>query len=211
MDISQFINDVAAGNAAQAQEGLNDILSTRAFEAIDARKKELAQTIFGGTPEEIEVQDTADTPMEDELLTQEEFDALSEEDQELYLEQLEELDEATSYALIHSSSGREVDRGSKDDMVKKRTDGHHVAAVQKPSGASTLSRLARKFIPGQGQKQAGERAKSQGYSAGLDRATLKHHPDDKRLATTMKSSEKAEKRYARISRGEPAFKPSVND
>lgn len=65
MDITQFINDVAAGNAAQAKDTLNDILSNRAFENIDARKKELAQTIFGGKPEEIEVQDTADTPMEE--------------------------------------------------------------------------------------------------------------------------------------------------
>ncbi len=93
MDISQFINDVAAGNAAQAKETLNDILSNRAFENIDSRKKELAQSIFGGKPEDIEVQDTADTPMEDELLSQEEFDVLSKEDQELYLESLEQLDE----------------------------------------------------------------------------------------------------------------------
>ena len=123
MDISQFINDVAAGNAAQAQEGLNDILSTRAFEAIDARKKELAQTIFGGTPEEIEVQDTADTPMEDELLTQEEFDALSEEDQELYLEQLEELDEVSQKTAIKAfvtRAGRESDDDSKSTKTMDR-------------------------------------------------------------------------------------------
>jgi hypothetical protein len=210
MDSKKFIDLVTSGQALEAKEILNDILSSRAFESLDAKKVEIAQSLYNNG-EEIEVQDTADTPMEDELLTQEEFDALSEEDQELYLEHLEQLDEAPSYALIHSSSGREVDRGSKDDMVKKRTDGHHVAAVQKPSGASTLSRLARKFIPGQGQKQAGERAKNQGYSAGLDRAALKYHPDDKKIATNMKSSEKAQKRYERISRGEPAFKPSAND
>ena len=210
MDAKTFIDKVASGNANEAKDLINDLLSSRAFESLEVKKIEIAQSLYNNG-EEIEVQDTADTPMEDELLTQEEFDALSEEDQELYLEQLEQLDEATDYALIHSSTGREVDRGSKDDMVKKRTDGHHVAAVQKPPGASTLSRLARKFIPGQGKKQAGERARSQEYSAGLDRATLKHHPDDKRLATTMKSSEKAAKRYDRISRGEAPFKPSVND
>lgn len=164
------------------------------------------------------------------MLTQEEFDSLSEGDQEEYLyslEQLDEvystmsrlkyklipvLDEATDYALVHSSSGREVDRGSKDDMVKKarakEQGSHHVAAVQKPTTASKLSRLARKIIPGQGQKQAGERAKSQEYSAGLDRAALKYHPDDKKLQTTMKSSEKAQKRYERISQGKSPFKSS---
>ena len=107
----------------------------------------------------------------EELLTQEEFDSLSKEDQEIYLQQLEELDEVYS----------------------------------------TMSKLKRKFIPGQGKKQAAERAKDQGYSAALDREALKHHPDDKKLATTMKSSEKAQQRYKRISRGEAPFKSSSNN
>ena len=94
MDISKFIQSAVAGDALQAREAINDILSSRAFEAIDGRKKELSQTIFGGKPEEVEVQDTADTEIEeDEHLTQEEFESLSEEDQELYLEALEQLDE----------------------------------------------------------------------------------------------------------------------
>lgn len=94
MDISKFIQSAVAGDALQAREAINDILSSRAFEAIDGRKKELSQTIFGGEPKEVEVQDTADSEIEeDELLTQEEFIALSEEDQELYLEALEQLDE----------------------------------------------------------------------------------------------------------------------
>lgn len=63
MDISNFIQSAVAGDALQAKEALNDILSSRAFEAIDGRKKELSQTIFGGKPEEVEVemQDTPDT------------------------------------------------------------------------------------------------------------------------------------------------------
>ena len=69
--------------------------------------------------EEVEVQDTADTPIEDKFLTQEEFDTLSEEDQEMYLESLEQLDELSSYTKV--------------------------------------GKLVRKFILGQGQKQAGER------------------------------------------------------
>jgi hypothetical protein len=79
------------------------------------------------------------------------------------------------------------------------------------SSYTKIGKLVRKFIPGQGVKQAGERAKDQKYSAGLDRAALQYHPDDKKLATTMKSSEKAQKRYDRISRGESPFKPSPND
>ena len=63
MDIKSFIDNVAAGNAAEAKEGLNDLLSARAFEAIDGRKTELAQNLFGTKeePTEVEVQGTEET------------------------------------------------------------------------------------------------------------------------------------------------------
>jgi hypothetical protein len=93
MDIKDFLNHTAAGNAVKAQEILNDILSNKAFESLDQKKSQIAKTLYA-TEDEVEVQDTADTAVEDEeLLTQEEFDSLSEEDQELYLESLEQLDE----------------------------------------------------------------------------------------------------------------------
>ena len=65
MDTQTFIDRVAAGNAVEAQQVLNDLLSAKAFEALDAKKVELAQTIFNGEAE-VEVQDTADTPIEQE-------------------------------------------------------------------------------------------------------------------------------------------------
>lgn len=67
MDISQFIDNVVAGNAAAAKENLNDILSARAFEAIDGQKKELAKSLFGGNSEEseTEVQNTEDEVTEE--------------------------------------------------------------------------------------------------------------------------------------------------
>ena len=93
MDTQKFIQQVASGEALQAKETLNDILSARAFEALDIKKQEIAQTLYNNG-ENIEVQDTADSEVEDEeLLTQEEFESLSGEDQELYLEALEQLDE----------------------------------------------------------------------------------------------------------------------
>ena len=61
MDIKSFIDNVAAGNAAEAKEGLNDLLSARAFEAIDGRKNELAQNLFGSKEEQVEVQGTEET------------------------------------------------------------------------------------------------------------------------------------------------------
>lgn len=68
MDTQTFIDKVATGDAVGAQAILNDLLSSRAFEALDAKKVELAQTIFNGQSEEetVEVQDTADTPVEQE-------------------------------------------------------------------------------------------------------------------------------------------------
>ena len=71
MDTQTFIDKVATGDAVGAQGVLNDLLSAKAFEALDAKKIELAQTIFNGQPEEsneveVEVQDTADTPVEQE-------------------------------------------------------------------------------------------------------------------------------------------------
>ena len=61
MDVKSFIDTVAAGNVAQAKEGLNDLLSARAFEAIDAKKVELAQNLFGTNEEETETQGTEET------------------------------------------------------------------------------------------------------------------------------------------------------
>lgn len=62
MEVSNFINSVASGNAIEAKEVLNDLLSARAFESLDARKQELAQSIFTG--KEPEVQDTEETATE---------------------------------------------------------------------------------------------------------------------------------------------------
>ena len=69
MDISQFIDNVVAGNAAAAKENLNDILSAKAFEAIDDQKKGLASQLFGGNTEQVEdeteIQNTKDEVTEE--------------------------------------------------------------------------------------------------------------------------------------------------
>jgi hypothetical protein len=43
-----FIDQLATGQSAEAKETLADLLSARAFEALDARKQELGATLFGG-------------------------------------------------------------------------------------------------------------------------------------------------------------------
>lgn len=66
MTAETFINQLASGQASDAKETLADLLSARAFEALDARKQELATALFNGQEDTIEVQDTADTPIEQE-------------------------------------------------------------------------------------------------------------------------------------------------
>jgi hypothetical protein len=67
MDTQNFINQVATGNAVGAKELLNDLLASKAFEALDIKKIELAQSLYSGEENlDVEVQDTADTPVEEE-------------------------------------------------------------------------------------------------------------------------------------------------
>jgi hypothetical protein len=63
MDTQTFINQVAAGDASGAKDLLNDLLAAKAFEALDAKKIEMAQSLFTGKEEssEPEVQDTEET------------------------------------------------------------------------------------------------------------------------------------------------------
>ena len=61
MDVSKFIDSVATGNAVEAKDVLNDLLSARAFESLDARKTEIAQSLFTGKEESVDVQDTEET------------------------------------------------------------------------------------------------------------------------------------------------------
>jgi hypothetical protein len=44
----QFIDQIAAGEASAAKDTFETMLSTKAFEALDAYKKEIASGIFGG-------------------------------------------------------------------------------------------------------------------------------------------------------------------
>lgn len=87
METTQFIDQLAAGEVAQAKETLTDILSAKAFEALENRKIEIAKSAFGGIEQnqdeeqvdievldaneingvqmgDIEVQDTEDSPVE---------------------------------------------------------------------------------------------------------------------------------------------------
>jgi hypothetical protein len=52
MDTIDFINNVSVGNASEAKDILTDMLSTRAFDALNARKIDIAQTLFNDKEEQ---------------------------------------------------------------------------------------------------------------------------------------------------------------
>ena len=52
--MTSFINQIATGDAFGAKQTMSDMLSAKAFEALDARKQEIASTLFGGQEEETE-------------------------------------------------------------------------------------------------------------------------------------------------------------
>jgi hypothetical protein len=55
-NMTDFINQIATGDAIGAKNTMSDMLSAKAFEALDNRKQELAASLFGGSPQE-EVQE----------------------------------------------------------------------------------------------------------------------------------------------------------
>jgi len=50
----KFIDQIATGDAIGAKNTMSDMLSAKAFEALDTRKQELAASLFGGSPQEVE-------------------------------------------------------------------------------------------------------------------------------------------------------------
>lgn len=66
MDARQFIDLVGAGQAAEARDALEELLSSAAFEKLEAKKQEMASTIFGGKEEEPTEEITTNTETEEQ-------------------------------------------------------------------------------------------------------------------------------------------------
>ena len=60
METSQFIDQLAQGQAAEAKQTLTDLLSARAFEALEGRKQELAQSLFTGKEVDTQIETEAE-------------------------------------------------------------------------------------------------------------------------------------------------------
>jgi hypothetical protein len=48
MELKDIVNNIAAGDSAAAKEGIENVLSAKAFDALQDRKQEMATTLFGG-------------------------------------------------------------------------------------------------------------------------------------------------------------------
>jgi len=65
MDIQDIINNIAAGENLDAKEGLENVLSTKAFDALQNRKQEIASALYAGQDEMSE--DDAETEEDEEI------------------------------------------------------------------------------------------------------------------------------------------------
>jgi hypothetical protein len=65
MDIQDIINNIAAGENLDAKEGLENVLSTKAFSALQDRKQEIASALYAGQDETSE--DDAETEEDEEI------------------------------------------------------------------------------------------------------------------------------------------------
>jgi hypothetical protein len=66
METSKFLDDIIAGNAADAKESLNDLLSAKAFAALEDRKIELAKSIYANNDDENDEEETVEYEEEEE-------------------------------------------------------------------------------------------------------------------------------------------------
>ena len=78
MQIQEVINHIAAGDSISAKEGIENVLSAKAFNALQGRKQEMAATLFGGQEQEYEeIADDEETYAEDVEHDGEQLDEVS--------------------------------------------------------------------------------------------------------------------------------------
>lgn len=66
MDARQFIDLVGAGQSSEAKDALEELLSSTAFEKLEAKKQEMASTIFTGKEEQSSEESNSEVEKETE-------------------------------------------------------------------------------------------------------------------------------------------------
>jgi hypothetical protein len=130
----QFIDQLAAGESAAAKDTLENILSSKAFESLDAYKKEISTSIFGGNQEA------------EEKLTVEEseqLDELSKDTLGRYVNKAAK-DQATD-AFDHGESEHRqyADRGEDPEMDKEQDDRERRMANREKGIGRAVKRLVK--------------------------------------------------------------------
>ena len=71
--MSNILDLIASGEAAAAKDALNDMLSAKAFQALDTKKQEIAQSLYGNNvvsdeeqTTEVEETETIEEPQTEE-------------------------------------------------------------------------------------------------------------------------------------------------
>ena len=95
MNIQDIINNIAEGDNLAAKEGLEHVLSAKAFDALQGYKQEIAATLYGG--QEQEPEEDTDHEEDEEVAYAEGVE--HDEDQE----QLDELSKTTLASYQHKS------------------------------------------------------------------------------------------------------------
>jgi hypothetical protein len=125
MNIQDIINNIAEGDNLAAKEGLEHVLSAKAFDALQGYKQEIAATLYGGQEQEQE-------PEEDTDHEEDEEEVAYAEGVEHNDEQLEERAKWRTSSIAHNTGYRKdgahggientADTG-KEDMLKNRGRG----------------------------------------------------------------------------------------
>ena len=150
----QFIDMIGAGDNVSAKDLVDSILSARAFEALEAKKQDLAATLFSGitdagVSEPVTVGESIEeeTELNLEDFTPEEIEAFMQTED---FEQLDELSKTTlaSYAKKSTNSARI------NGILQGRWEADSDRA-NKPAKKNSLGRIAKDFQNDGWKREAG--------------------------------------------------------
>ncbi len=127
MHLQEMINHIAAGNSVAAKESIENVLSAKAFDALQSRKQEIASTLFGGQEQE------------SEEITDDEEAVYEEVENGDNQEQLDELSKATLTRYKTKASVQAHDAKSELDNLKHSPDGGD-RAIARDAGKTYVKR-----------------------------------------------------------------------
>jgi len=139
MQIQEIINHIAAGESVAAKESIENVLSAKAFDALQGRKQEMAATIFGGQEQSHE------EVTDDEEAYAEEVEHDGEQLDEVSLKLASSVYKQRKADAQDSSAG--FPNPNRDPEKQWKKSGEHKistsrnAILKKPGGVTRLKRL----------------------------------------------------------------------